>query len=109
MKINDRFRQIETKIEKAAALIKTARRDLSANQAVDLTALELRIRELHAAVHTARQGEEAGVNHRIVDLQRDLQALGEELTAWYEVNQREHDQAQRRTAVKAYGKIADEG
>lgn len=104
----DHRAHVELIITKAADFIRAARRDLGQNRPVDLTGLEDRIRALHDAAKSAQGKPPKELNTKIGALQADLHALGEELTHWYEANKRDHDAAQRHSAVSAYGKASDD-
>lgn len=104
----DHRQRIESALAKAADFIRAARRDIGQNRSVDLTGLEERIRALYDAAQAARDKTPERMNGKIGALQADLHALSEELTSWYEANRRDHDAAQRHSAVSAYGKASDD-
>ncbi len=104
----DHRKHIETTLARAADFIRSARRDLSRNRSVDLTGLEDRVRALYEAAHAAQDKAPDQFNNKINEMQGELHALGDELTAWYEASKRDHDAAQRHSAVSAYGKASDD-
>ncbi len=104
----DHRKTIEATLIKVADFIRAARRDLGQNRAVDLTGLEERVRALYEAAKAAQDQKPGQMNNKIGSLQADLHALSEELTSWYDANKRDHDAAQRQSAVSAYGKASDE-
>ncbi len=105
----DHRKQIESTMTRAADFIRAARRDLGRSRAVDLTGLEDKIRALSEAVKASRDKTPEQINNKINSLQAEVHALGEELTTWYEASKRDHDAAQRHSAVSAYGKASDDG
>jgi len=105
----DHRKTIEATLIKAADFIRAARRDLGQNRAVDLTGLEDRVRALYDAAKAARDQKPEQLDNKIGALQAEIHALSEELTSWYEANRRDHDAAQRNSAVSAYGRASDDG
>lgn len=105
----DHRKHIESTIARAADFIRAARRDLGQNRAVDLTGLEEKVRALYESAKAAQDKTPDQVNNKINMLRSELHALSEELTTWYEANKRDHDAAQRHSAVSAYGKASDDG
>ncbi len=100
----NRSQNIDDKFAQTAALIETVRQRSGDEAIVDLSGLEVRIRELCEAVKAAPKQNAAGVSERIASLRNDLQALGDELSASYQSLVGRVEAAKRQPAIKAYGK-----
>ncbi|MGF1639714.1 MAG: hypothetical protein ACFCUO_02060 [Rhodospirillales bacterium] len=95
--------EIDNRLSRASAMIEAARERCATDPGVDLTGLEIGIRDLCDLVRTAPSEEIAGLGERIARLRDELQALGTDLTHHYQELTKRVEAGRRRPAIEAYG------
>jgi len=100
--------EIAEHLERVAAIIATARERLAEGRPVDLTALEEKVHELHAAAMAAPVEEAAAFVDAVAEVQKSLHALGDEVDAQFRAFQGQFGAGVRVEAARAYTRAPEE-
>jgi len=100
--------EIAEHLDRIAAIIATARERLAEGKLVDLTALEEKVQDLHAAAMSAPAELAEDFVEAVAEVQQSLHVLGDEVDAQFRAFQDRYGAGTRVEAVRAYTRSPDE-
>jgi len=100
--------EIAEHLDRVAAIIATARERLAEGKLVDLTALEEKVHDLHAAAMSAPADLAEDFVDAVAEVQKSLHVLGDEVDAQFRAFQDRFCAGARVEAARAYARSPDE-